>query len=117
MKMYDDFDGTFEEYSNFLEEERAKEIAYLDTLDILPLLAKGIDLDDLIYGIHRHYDEDYEGGDMFDALDETDIMNYISDRFHIEFDCHVYVKYILHDDVQKGTRYDKNPVPDVPEME
>ena len=117
MKQYDKFDGTFMEYCEFLDSEKEKEMAFLDMLDVLPFLTKGIEIEDLMSALHQQFNDEYDGEDMFDALDEQDIIDYLTDRFHVDFDCVVSTCFYLHTDLLKGTRYDQDFVSDVSEVE
>lgn len=117
MKNYNEFGSDFDSYCKFVEGERGKEIEYLNQLDILPLLKKGIEIEELMATLHDSFNEEYDGEDMFDALDEYDVMDYIEHRFGAQFEWISYTRCYLADDPQKGTRYDTNTVSDIPEVE
>ena len=112
----DMFDGDVDKFFDAIEEERKKELAFLDTLDILPFLEKGLSITDIVTRLHKFNDE-YDGDDMFEELDELDLMTYIEKRFNTAFEYRCISQYYLEGDVQKGTRYDKNPVSSIPEVE
>lgn len=112
----DMFDGDVEKFLAAIEEERTKEFKFLDSLDILPLLEKNLTITDIATRLHKYNDE-YDGEDMYAEIDESELMFYIEKRFHVNFEFRCVGNYHLDTDVQKGTRYDKNPVPDVSEME
>lgn len=117
MKDLNTYSGSFDDYCEFIDTEYEKEITYLNELDILPFLKNGIEISDLMSNIHDVYNDDYDGDDMFDAIDEYTLMEYLQSRFNVEFNCEVFTRFSLGTDVQKGTRYDNDIVSDIQEVE
>lgn len=117
LKDFKDFEGDFEQYCCYVEDERTKEIKYLDELDILPFLKKGTEISDLYAALHDAYNDEYDGDDMFWAIDEYELIAYIEKRFNTRFDADCFVKYYITGEVQKGTRYDSDTISDVSEVE
>lgn len=63
-----------------------KEKAFLDTLDLMPLLIKGKDLRDLKYEIEDLYEDKYtEEESLFNNMGLDDLMIYLSNRYKIRF--------------------------------
>lgn len=63
-----------------------KEKAFLDTLDLMPLLTKGKDLIDLKQEIEDLYEDKYtEEECLFNNMGLDDLMIYLSNRYKIRF--------------------------------
>lgn len=112
-----EYTGSFDDYCDFLSREFKNEVAYLNQLDLLPFLKHGIEISDLMAEIHDAYNDEYEGDDMFDSLDEEALMEYLSNRFNVEFNCNIFTRFSLGTDIQKGTRYDQNVVSGIQDVE
>lgn len=76
------FNMTYQESLQWQEKEKA----FLDTLDLMPLLIKGKDLRDLKYEIEDLYEDKYtEEEFLFNNMDLDDLMAYLSNRYKIRF--------------------------------
>lgn len=95
-------------------EEKQREIEYLDTLDILPLMEPGLDAIELCGRLYGLFNDEYEGEYMFACLGVLELIDYLEERFHTNFDC--TVRYYVNDDIWKGTRYDTDTISDIPEV-
>ena len=65
---------------------QAKEKAYLDTLDLKPFIKKDKSIYDIMSEIEDKYNDGYtEESDMFNHLDHWDVINYLRNRYKINF--------------------------------
>lgn len=65
---------------------QAKEKAYLDTLDLKPFIKKDKSIYDIMSEIEDKYNDGYtEESDMFNYLDHWDVINYLRNRYKINF--------------------------------
>ena len=115
-ELFDGFSAVLERAQEF-DAEYNKELAFLDTLDILPFLTEDADIDSIYDQIFETYNDEYDGDDMFDAISPMLLMCYLEDRFHMSFEVETRSRWYVWDSPQKGTRYDTDTISDVSEVE
>ena len=92
------------EWYQYLGKEKKDCIELFDTLDFSSFLKGPYDLYDIIDHIEYHYGKQYEeitGGLLFNQMGFFDVMDYLQDRYDIEF-----IEHIIY--LKKGTGKKKN---------